>query len=244
MKRHLLIHETENKCEKRPTEFQSNEKLEHHKVEQPGETVFECVICNRRLGSAYRLKLHQLHHGEKSHPCPYCTKLFACQLDVTTHMKNHTRKDRCKCEYCDKTFMKNAKLKRHMSVHTGEKPYKCSQCDKRFTTNSYLKYHYNYNHGLDGTFVCDKCRKFFVSADLLLEHACAARSVVEKREFKCGECGKMCHYKWKLQEHLETHGGTRTTFKCELCSRQFLQKRSLVKHIEKIHPKTLTSIEK
>jgi len=76
------------------------------------ERGFVCTHCGKSFTSAYKLKTHELVHGDLT---PYA------------------------CKLCDRTFKWPSSLRVHKATHLGLRPYACFECDSTFTQPSSLK---------------------------------------------------------------------------------------------------------
>uniref|UniRef100_A0A182PR65 Protein krueppel n=1 Tax=Anopheles epiroticus TaxID=199890 RepID=A0A182PR65_9DIPT len=110
---------------------------------------FECQLCSKKFAENAALKSHMLRHtGEKTHVCD-------------CHMRKHTGEEKAKkvaCSICSKAFSANHDLLIHMRTHTKEKPYGCSVCEKRFMLRVHLTVHMR-SHTGEKPFACSLCEK-------------------------------------------------------------------------------------
>ena len=76
---------------------------------------FNCLECDKKFESKYKLKVHSVLHTEKKFECQECGKRFATQGILTNHMGVHNP---TKCDFCERTFAQKNSLKVHMqNVH-------------------------------------------------------------------------------------------------------------------------------
>ena len=76
---------------------------------------FNCMECDKKFESKYKLKVHSVLHTEKKFECQECGKRFATQGILTNHMGVHNP---TKCDFCERTFAQKNSLKVHMqNVH-------------------------------------------------------------------------------------------------------------------------------
>ena len=79
------------------------------------EGSYNCMECDKKFESKYKLKVHSVLHTEKKFECQECGKRFATQGILTNHMGVHNP---TKCDFCERTFAQKNSLKVHMqNVH-------------------------------------------------------------------------------------------------------------------------------
>lgn len=172
LKKHAVRHLSSSqfaavRCQVCGIAFQFASELKRHMVkhERPGEKLFKCDYCEKRLASKSSLKLHtRLHTGERPFKCAYCPKTYATRHEWRGHEMNHTGLKPNKCDICGKTFSIPARLKAHKTVHNVaqtdsnskagaelpedriNKPFKCEKCDRTFALELSLGLHQNMAH--------------------------------------------------------------------------------------------------
>ncbi|KAK7921917.1 hypothetical protein WMY93_008819 [Mugilogobius chulae] len=80
---------------------------------------------------------------------------------------------------------------------------------------------------------CDKCR--FTTTDILAFKKHVAQ---EHTEYYCFYCNRVSLSEAELQAHLQIHTGT-SPFKCPHCGQVYMRRMCLIKHIDRLHSKTL-----
>lgn len=90
-----------------------------------GEGVYETVV----------------HLEEHKHWCLECGESFQDAVQLATHQRSHTGRQRPECLECGKSFRDLSQVLRHQTVHTGERPYSCSECGQSFTQKPALDRH-------------------------------------------------------------------------------------------------------
>jgi len=96
-------------------------------------------------------------------------------------------------------------------------------CDRRSIPKERLSDHRSKQTGENG-YVCDHCKKRFLSKSSLIEHM-----NIHMDNYKCTECGKCCQSGNKLTEHRRSHSGEKP-FECTVCSKRFTTSSNLVNH--------------
>ncbi|XP_075155427.1 uncharacterized protein LOC142228795 isoform X1 [Haematobia irritans] len=84
-----------------------------------------CDICDKRFRVPSDLREHNATHtGERSHPCPFCTKIFKFSTSLayhftSVHYEREVKRDSLgfmKCQACKERFKHIKKLLRHMQT--------------------------------------------------------------------------------------------------------------------------------
>ncbi|CAM4679716.1 unnamed protein product [Lepidochelys olivacea] len=166
-------------------------QLREHKCGKASRR-FECPTCGKKVGSAARLRAHELLHagaappGEapappppppaprrpacpKSFECSDCKKLFSTETSLQVHRRIHTGERPYPCPDCGKAFRQSTHLKDHRRLHTGEKPFKCEECGKAFTIAVRLAEHRRIHTG-ERPYHCADCGKAYRSFSNLWKH--------------------------------------------------------------------------
>ncbi|XP_026482476.1 zinc finger protein 525-like [Ctenocephalides felis] len=186
-------------------------------LDDEGEKLFECSICNKAFITKYLLDLHvcntlekhsnlnesdkkRAHIGNGSHICEICNKVCSTSTVLVRHLRLHTGERPYKCEICNKGFISSTNLKAHSYTHTGIYPYECERCHKTYRFPTSLKKHM-LSH-FKRAYECQICKKTFVVLSSLKAHMPIHS---EERPYNCGICNKAYTLKGNLKKHMRSH---------------------------------------
>ena len=216
--------------------------------------------------------------------CKFCFKIFLHRKTCRQHMKQahgysqgsytmNSEKvskqkvqkslvkniDKNKCSICDKVYLHSFTLNRHIKTHEiAPAPFKCKFCDKTFTRKDILTKHEQVIHrsyqidfpAAAGQKNTDSLRCQMCSLDFgdnqegLFAHLSAKVCQRKTKEFKlddehrfeCKYCSKKYLDRDGLGKHIRLkHSKKRVLFDCNVCTSKFQQKSSLVRHLKNIH---------
>lgn len=236
------------------------------KAADPSSKETDCKLCSFTCKRPSDLKRHMLMHtGEKPHKCEHCEKGFAQKTDLNRHIivhaaqyefhcsscgrgfsddestKKHEQKCNTKryiCDICNYMTFNTGNLLLHKRKHTGERPFACGSCDKRFSRVSHLNKHVKL-HSDEFEMHCSLCGRGFSEQSEMLAHEAKCKNHI----LQCFMCGEI-HYRFdNLRRHIKVaHLGEKEVM-CEYCSRRFLDRSGLNKHIKAIHNKDKDLLE-
>ncbi|XP_041354038.1 zinc finger protein 569-like [Gigantopelta aegis] len=195
-----------------------------------------CTICGRCFESRESLYHHKKTMHIKSN------NRFKCQLCMNTYMtwsylkKHHQRvhynreKARFKCSYCPEAFPQRHMLRMHVKKHTGQKDHVCDVCNKRFAELFVLNAHRKLVHFPEKLYECVECQKKYKSCAGLKKHMFSHNA---EKKYAC-HCGKTFSNPESLLHHEKLHSDERP-FACDQCSKAFVMRATLKKHIKRVH---------
>ncbi|XP_055625592.1 zinc finger protein 431-like isoform X2 [Toxorhynchites rutilus septentrionalis] len=139
--------------------------------------------------------------GERSHPCPHCSKACSNIANLKQHILTHTGERPYSCSQCPKVFRQSSSLKKHIRTHTGDRPYPCSQCSKAFICSSALDKH-NQSHADERPHSCPHCPSAFRNRYALRMHI---KTHTGERPYPCPHCTRAFSDNSNLKQHIRTH---------------------------------------
>lgn len=134
------------------------------------------------------------------------------------------------CNVCGEKFAEALDLLAHAEIHARFEPHKCNLCKRSFLDETTIKEHVQQFHSLELTETsCVVCGKLCKNHNALLKHAWEhSRERNSYGTHCCSKCGKSFHNKARLKRHMVSHRNK--TVRCEVCSEEFPDGRSLMNH--------------
>lgn len=135
------------------------------------------------------------------------------------------------CNVCGDKFAEALDLLAHAEVHARFDPHKCQLCRETFLDENAIKEHVQKFHSHEITDAsCVICGKFCKNHAGLLKHAWehSRDRTTNGGLHCCTKCGKTFHNKARLKRHMVSHRNK--SVKCEVCSEEFPDGRSLMNH--------------
>lgn len=153
-----------------------------------------------------RMEAVGLNELTKSHQCRYCSKAFAREKALQSHLKMHSNllDDIVQCENCDACFDNNDALQRHLGhckaagaaveklekqedvPRTGSGKHMCCECSKSFLTKQKLQRHMWIHR--KKIYTCEICGVTFQLQENLDSHRLSSHQGCSP--YSCNECGK------------------------------------------------------
>lgn len=111
---------------------------------------------------------------------------------------------------------------------------KCSLCSAKFSQENTFKSHISICDGTIEPFKCPICDRNFIIQQLMIDHISSDHRNDNKEAFECYMC-KVRFSHENLQSHFKTVHKGRKPFKCTVCNKTFMMKRTLTDHISAVH---------
>lgn len=199
--------------------------------------------------------------------CAHCCKKFTSKGNLANHMRVHSKTlnslKSCKCEVCGKILLQN-NLKNHIKrSHLKLLNYECGKCGLRFVHKHELRNHTDRMHNRkrvrDRSFQCDYCHRWYFDKNAVEKHIVAKHLGIKcelcSRAFStsmllkahrskgCIRC-EVCHAAFPCRSMLNYHftlnhlkESEREFYECDYCSKRYLLRGLLKKHIYTSHLK-------
>ncbi|XP_059616529.1 PR domain zinc finger protein 5-like [Phlebotomus argentipes] len=204
------------------------------------EKLYECEICGATHRNMGLLGAHmaKVHSNKVRYNCPHCPAVFRKRQAL----KRHVALDHV-CGYCGLCLVSKTEKSAHVAETHGE--------DKYIAQKRHRK-----------SYACHDCGRIYTCRDVFRKHLNRHGKVASKESRKCKLCSQQCRTEATLITHLSTHAtlvplacSVRTCMAlfitdehrqehvatheevsaCPFCSRTFLLKSNLLKHMNKIH---------
>jgi KRAB domain-containing zinc finger protein len=208
--RHVRIHaKFKIKCEICHTEINLS-RLNRHKADAHANQSIECKLCTKVFKNSYAFKNHQKFHGTKKFCCKLCDRKFSIRSHFNYHLRFHKNPEILQCQICGHQSTTKQNLTLHSRTHNKnrEKNLKCDKCD--YKTDR--KDHFN-NH-------------------LKLHEKLAKKLKNNPNAIKCEKCPSVLLSLNIYQKHLKTKHKIREKPQCDLCGRNFYDKKNLSRHLD------------
>ena len=214
---------------------------------------FSCKPCSRYWRVKRDLERHmRTVHGPKilkreTHICQYCGKNFSRLQNRKRHeLKMHknlkVKREEFPCPQCDLVYKYRGQRSRHIKdIHEKESQsttkHVCQKCGREYARAKQLKNHMRIHSKkyLEAKSTCNICEKDFRCNASLKIHVNAIHN--RQRDYACDICGKCFTRSRTLTTHRKIHDDIKQ-FDCIYCCAAYRDKRNLVNHIQRNHPKS------
>lgn len=212
LKTHVNAHATSNEytCSLCDNAFKYKSKLKEHMLLHAGfkPTCYQCDICGKAFKRKTLLTDHKLviHQGKRPYDCETCGRHCANRGALSRHQVLHKEKNRI-CDMCGQIFRTDSLLARHIRTHSGMKPHVCTICNRAYTRIEHLRRHQYVHTGLKPN-RCDieGCDRGYANAADLQQHRYNVHRIPFKIEgFTCSVCSKKFIQKSLLKKHMQYH---------------------------------------
>ena len=236
------VNNSKTQLHKRASKNHKSNALKGCHTKKGVKTNSVCKICDKSFVQASSLIRHVscIHDREIVYKCDHCTYETCDKYAFNRHIKSmHEGYKRFKCGFCVKSFFDSERLKRHVTcVHEKLKNYKCNYCTKAFGQKGVLKSHISAIHD-QVKFDCEKC-SFRTSYRESLDRHMKLRHIKKSmhegyNKFKCDFCSKSFLDNVRLKRHVACVHEKLKNYKCNYCAKAFGQKGVLKTHISAIH---------
>jgi len=218
-------------------EMPSDESLyENEKIYGIPEKIMKCTHCSRTFINRNSLKRHELKHKDQNYPCHKCEKRFSFLEDLKHHRMTHVSMQQQEEEVEDEMYVIRGSdvANHHIEVDTSTQSYddqvdsegssrdsylRCKICSKVMKKESYPIHKLIHND--DRKYSCNFCETKFRRNDHLKKHI------------------YRCHMSNTSKISLNSTEDDTFTFKCTICSKEFLADETLKRHMKVHFPRGL-----
>ncbi|KAJ2951513.1 hypothetical protein O0L34_g13663 [Tuta absoluta] len=187
-------------------------------------TLFKCSICMKIFTKKFNYNIHVKRHlGLREWPCLGCGAPQVTSWLAKRHCLRGSRYV-CPAPNCSRSYTSAHNLTVHFRNHSGERPHKCSDCNKRFTSKTTLNDHKRIHTGVK-PYMCPVCGAQFTTNKLVAHLRTHAKSKQRDRQ--------------PLKTNI-TRPQLPGVHVCTQCSKRYIHKQSLNRHMRKRHAFTQT----
>lgn len=212
-------------------------ELADHMESHAAAKKYSCHICNKDYAREQYLKAHLLLHEET--PIKNKSNLVVDTGDCSLDEWNDFIKRRVKvCPICNKDYRTPRNMRKHLRrVHTSERKYGCDECGKTFKSRDSQNMHIKIKHQgrkikKDYNYECYYCGAKYINKYTLSDHI-SSHTGIPNHVCKICNKGYACAASLKvhnIKSHLQFTGVPIEKFKCDLCEKEFFEKKKLNKH--------------
>ncbi|KAJ8311489.1 hypothetical protein KUTeg_010844 [Tegillarca granosa] len=211
-----------------------------------------CDMCKKKFHSQYSLSQHcnRMHGKIKRDVVDRLNR-------INKKVKSQYRPNKSTCFVCGLEFRNKNQLRWHARRHIGTMPFLCGYCGRLESSKKCLEMHWKIHERESkiNVFTCSFCSKKFSSSKALDTHRNSvhgkndkleenSRNLMKKEKralcdkHKCKLCNDVFTSSLSLRIHSRICTGSakrNSLFSCNICDKQFVQKRNLNNHLKCHH---------
>lgn len=197
-----------------------------------------CNWCDIQFTTKFDQSNHMKMHEQvdcifmqmKFPKCDLCPMMFKCIDDLTLHMAHHNMGEEPTLIPSEGILMThNNTFTLFPHVEKDDWKIQCGHCAKMYETEMDIQRHISLHHM--NPFVCPYDQREFTLTQPLMSHLNSSHNDVLGLKVKCIHCdAEFATYLEKLQHYKEC---TKKPLECDLCSKKFSSKYSLLVHLKK-----------
>lgn len=227
-------------CTECPRRFAAKEELSRHRhiIHPKGQQ--SCPHCPRLFQDQVEFDTHlELHQNGQSHACETCSHHFESAEALQEHSeKRHAQDLPFECRLCHQRFCNIGQRVTHVRKYHPRvllKSHVCDVCGSAFRYQSGLAVHKLDKHTgrtQGRLFECEYCGKVFGRSNVLAMHL---RLHTGEQPYLCQHCGLTFRNPTNLKYHTVNMHTKNYAVSCPICSRGFVVRRKLAKHLLQVH---------
>ncbi|XP_076673540.1 uncharacterized protein LOC143371803 isoform X9 [Andrena cerasifolii] len=196
-----------------------------------------CPFCDKRFDSVKKVETHVACVHRRPYQCDKCKKSWRTAEALEEHKVIHRPDYFFECDVCHVKYKSECSLKRHkLRMHSGqESKYVCEHCGRCYKLKMDLSEHVKKIH-MTAPQICRFCGKAVKDVKAHeWKHQNHKRYREAKYNLSCHLCQKKFCHRSRLDCHLRRH---EEGFRCEMCDKDFLSTKELVRHKQYKHGQT------
>ncbi|XP_008487973.1 zinc finger protein 808-like [Diaphorina citri] len=219
--------------------FSNKSLLSDHISSHTGLKNYKCHVCDKAYSCRKALKTHTLLHEQekviKSSKKEFIIDTGDCTLD---EWNDFIKRRVTVCPKCNRDYRNPRNMRKHLRrVHTSVRKYGCDECGKMLKSRDSLNTHKKIQHEgkkvkVKYEYECDYCGAKYPNKYTLSDHI-SGHTGIPNHICKICNKGYACAASLKIHNiktHLQFTGVPIEKFKCDLCDKEFFEKKKLNKH--------------